>query len=101
VHNDDAERYPSPLRDDPRPLDGILHAGYVTARMHWATQALLDRGSLDTRACDEARRWLDIDSTNFADADTVVRRHGRLSATGEAVIASARGYMSEAGSMVA
>ena len=26
----------SPLRRDPRPLDGIFHATYVSARMHYA-----------------------------------------------------------------
>lgn len=101
VHNDDVQRYASPLRDDLRPMDGILHAAYVTARMHWATQALVDRKALPEGEREEARRWLEIDTVNFEGADSVICQHGQLSATGEAAIASARYYMSEAGSMVA
>lgn len=96
VHNDDVQRYASPLRDDLRPMDGILHAAYVTARMHWATQTLLDQGILELGERDEARRWLQIDAQNFGSADTVIAEHGLLSATGEAAIGAARHYMAEA-----
>src|SRR5690606_11375550 len=33
VNNDDDTLYHSPLRVDPRPMDGIFHATYVSARM--------------------------------------------------------------------
>ncbi len=36
VRNPDSDLYPSPLRRDPRPMDGIYHATYVSARMCWA-----------------------------------------------------------------
>jgi HEXXH motif-containing protein len=35
VESDPAERFSSPLREDLRPMDGIVHATYVLARMHY------------------------------------------------------------------
>lgn len=35
VRNDPALRYRSPLRADPRPMDGLVHASFVLARMMW------------------------------------------------------------------
>ncbi len=46
VLNSDDELYPSPLRYDPRPMDGIYHATFVSARMYWAMTALLESGLL-------------------------------------------------------
>ena len=42
VLNDDADGYPSPLREDLRPMDGIYHATFVSARMYWAMNRLLE-----------------------------------------------------------
>jgi hypothetical protein len=36
TRNDPSQRYPSPLRRDPRPIEGIVHATYVLARMAYA-----------------------------------------------------------------
>lgn len=99
VHNEDSERYPSPLRDEPRPMDGIYHATFVSARMHWAMTALLDSGLLDAEARSDALRRLATDAENFAAGDSVVRRHGRLSTTGEAVMRGARDYMAAVGAI--
>ncbi|MBL6431916.1 MAG: hypothetical protein HPM95_15385 [Alphaproteobacteria bacterium] len=41
VFNPENERYSSPLRLDPRPLDGIYHATFVLARMHIAMRELV------------------------------------------------------------
>lgn len=38
--NDPAERYASPLRRDPRPMEGIVHATFVLARMIHALDLL-------------------------------------------------------------
>lgn len=40
VENPDDERYASPLRLDPRPLDGIFHATFVLARMYYSMEGL-------------------------------------------------------------
>ncbi len=44
VTNPDTELYPSPLRRDPRPMDGIYHATFVSARMAWAMEGLAESG---------------------------------------------------------
>ncbi len=55
VENSAEELYSSPLRVDPRPMDGIYHATFVTARMHRAIKQLLDSGVLDSRAAGKGR----------------------------------------------
>ena len=54
VLNDDDERYKSPLRFDPRPMDGIYHAVYVSARMHYALTRVLSSGVLSPTQVEEA-----------------------------------------------
>src|SRR4029079_19589676 len=44
VTNPDDELHTSPLRRDPRPLDGTFHATYVSARMHYAHSHLIEAG---------------------------------------------------------
>ena len=46
VENEAEELYPSPLRrQDPRPMDGVVHATYVIARMHYTMERLLELGA--------------------------------------------------------
>jgi len=42
-----AERHTSPLRRDPRPIEGIFHAAFVATRVHAAFTRLLDRSGID------------------------------------------------------
>ncbi|MFA5081521.1 MAG: HEXXH motif-containing putative peptide modification protein [Hydrogenophilaceae bacterium] len=93
VENEDDELYASPLRPDPRPMDGIYHATYVSARMHWAMSRLIESGRLDDGALASAESARQLDRKNFEAGYQVVREHGRLTATGQAVMAAARGYM--------
>lgn len=93
VENPDDERYASPLRADPRPLDGIFHATFVLARMHQALARLRDAGVLagaDLEEADAALAWC---SRLFADGLGTVERHARLTPMGAAVLAGARDYM--------
>jgi HEXXH motif-containing protein len=46
VQNPDQELYPSPLRVDPRPMDGVYHATFVSARMHWTMSRVIASGLL-------------------------------------------------------
>ena len=46
IENPDDELFESPLRLDPRPMDGIVHATYVIARMHQTLDRLLASGVL-------------------------------------------------------
>jgi hypothetical protein len=93
VENPGDERYTSPLRDDPRPMDGIYHATFVSARMHWAMSRLLgsDRLSPEEIALVAASR--EADRRSFWSGFETVRKHAKLSETGRELMASACDYM--------
>lgn len=93
VLNSDEELYPSPLRIDLRPMDGIYHATFVSARMHWAMSRLLNSSDLTDQERADATEALQRDAENFDAGDAVVQRHGVLSPTGHAVMSAARLYM--------
>ncbi len=98
VHNADEELFPSPLREDLRPMDGIYHATFVSARMHWALSRLLESGRLSGPARDRVAAARDDDRRNFLSGHAVVAEHGLLSETGEALMTGAREYMERAAS---
>lgn len=95
VENDDADRFDSPLRYDPRPMDGIYHATFVTARMHHAVHTLLAADVLEPDARTEARTALETHTKAFESGLAVIEEHGRLTATGANALELARAYMTE------
>jgi len=95
VENPDEELYPSPLRTDLRPMDGIYHATYVSARMHWAMEQLAASNILDDETVAGAIAAKKADRDNFAAGYSVVEKHGRLTATGNAVMNAAYDYMAQ------
>lgn len=101
VLNDDAELYPSPLRDDPRPMDGIYHAAYVSARMHWAMSALLACRQLTPEETELASTHREADRKNFWAGYQVVQSFARMSATGSILMQNAHDYMLPFGSGLA
>jgi HEXXH motif-containing protein len=93
VENDERERYPSPLRKDRRPMDGVVHAAYVSARVHEALTRLANSGVLargQRAAADEA---VAASRRAFRCGIETIGRHGRLTALGAAVMAGAREHM--------
>jgi HEXXH motif-containing protein len=96
VLNDDAEIYPSPLRADLRPMDGIYHATFVSARMHWVMQQLLESGLLTGEEIREAKQAAAADRENFEAGYRVVAEHGRLTRHGHLLMQGARDYMDAA-----
>jgi hypothetical protein len=94
VHNPDDERYPSPLRRDPRPLDGIFHAAYVCARMHYALSHAVEARVLTKGVQKEAQKALVASRTAFQDGFGTLNEHASLTPLGDRVIDSARIYMS-------
>ena len=78
-------------------MDGIYHATFVTARMHYAMDRLLAAGGLSAadRAFAEAERASDAEK--FRDGLAVVEAHGDLSPTGEKLMLAAKAYMDRAG----
>lgn len=83
VENDSAERFTSPLRNDPRPMRGIYHASFVLARL--------------VRVF---RRWYDKDGTEvlqsrltsfrdkLSDGLDVISKHGQLTSYGAQLLNS-------------
>ena len=90
VLNEGDALYRSPLRREPRPMEGIYHAGWVSARMAVAGQAVLDAPNADQLLSPEERHQLQTAvvraARNFADALSVVREHGKLTALGQRII---------------
>lgn len=95
VLNDDDELFVSPLRPDPRPMDGIYHATFVSARMAWSMETLAESGLLSPADQQRARDEAAKDRANFANGLRTVKQHGRLSATGEQIMENACRWMQE------
>ncbi len=93
VLNPDEDLFPSPLRNDLRPMDGIYHATFVSARMHWAMQSLIDSGSLSSDDLIAAKKARDEDLKNFWVSYKVVLKDAKLTATGEKIMQTAVDYM--------
>ena len=93
VLNPDEDLFPSPLRDDLRPMDGIYHATFVSARMHYAMQSLVDSDILSTEDLVAAKQARDEDLKNFWAGYKVVLEDGELTATGEKIMQTALDYM--------
>jgi hypothetical protein len=96
VDNDDEPVFTSPLRTDPRPMDGIYHATFVSARMHLAMTRLLASGLLDDAARAATVAALEADRVNFEAGDSVIRQYGVLTPLGREVMDGARRYMASA-----
>lgn len=93
VLNPDDALFPSPLRRDPRPMDGIYHATFVSARMGWAMEALAESGVLGPAEAEEARQSAKVDRENFDKGLGVIRADGDLTDTGRAILAGAEAAM--------
>ena len=95
IDNDDEERFDSPLRTDQRPMDGIVHATFVLARMDQAIQRLLASGHLTPEQCQEAAILLASSARNYRKGWGVIQRHARLTPLGKDVMAGAQAHMSQ------
>ncbi|MDP3546790.1 MAG: HEXXH motif-containing putative peptide modification protein [Phreatobacter sp.] len=96
VENPPEERHASPLRADPRPLDGIFHATFVTARMHYAHSRVMVSGLLDDEEAGRARASLERCRSAFADGHATLLRHARMTPVGATLMAEAAAYMDRA-----
>ena len=96
VRNADDELYPSPLRSELRPMDGVYHATFVSARMHWAMSRLIASGLLTEDELAMAAKARDDDRRNFETGYASVIAHARLTDTGRIALDAASAYMREA-----
>jgi len=95
VENPLEERYGSPLRIDSRPMDGIFHATFVCARMHYAYVRLMDGAGNSLSKGDRelvAERLRDYREKFFNGLETV-QRFGRMTSNGDRIINAAADYM--------
>jgi HEXXH motif-containing protein len=93
VENGPDELFSSPLRKDPRPMDGIYHATFVTARMYRVVHQLLQSGILDADAQEKAEKDLAENARLFKNGIETVQKFARLSPLGESVMRGASEYM--------
>jgi HEXXH motif-containing protein len=86
--NDPAERFPSPLRADLRPMEGIVHATFVLARMIYALEVLAQSESLtpDERALVQAKGERNLH--HFQAGAEVVQAHARFTEDGATIFAN-------------
>jgi hypothetical protein len=96
VRNADDEMHPSPLRPEPRPMDGVYHATFVSARMHWAMSRLIASGLLTEEERALAIKARDDDKRNFEKGYGTVAAHARLTETGRVALDAALAYMRSA-----
>lgn len=99
VFNPADELHPSPLRLDPRPLDGIYHAAFVAARIAYAIDRLEAASALlDTeRAEADAARLGAVRA--FFDGHQTLRSHAHMTPLGQALMDNARAYMERHGGL--
>jgi hypothetical protein len=93
VENPDSELYWSPIRRTERPLEGIFHASFVSARMIWVVRHMLaskEFGWLERRRLAKILKEADAIQRDSAD---IVRREGRLTETGKAVLQAMTRFM--------
>lgn len=96
VENPDDELYASPLRVDPRPLDGIFHASFVLARMHYALAQIENSPRLTDELRERAAKEREQRVTNFYDGLSTLKAHARYTEIGQRLMNDAEAYMNQA-----
>lgn len=93
MNNDPEHRYPSPLREDLPPMDGVYHVTWVSARMARTMQQLARHPETTKDTALKVRNAVLHDLQNFESGYDTVRRSSLLTATGEQVVASTASWV--------
>ncbi len=93
VENPDEERHASPLRIDPRPLDGIFHATFVLARMHYSIEQIAKSPRLNEELQSKIQRERQLRAASFYDGLATLKAHARYTPEGQALMNAAEAYM--------
>jgi len=96
VRNPDSQRFASPLRSDPRPMDGVFHATFVCARLYLLYRRLLERRPEGLRGFDPRaleRKMAEL-ASRFDDGARLIADKASLTPLGEKVLRSSVDYMS-------
>jgi hypothetical protein len=87
-------RFPSPLRDELRTMDGVYHATIVCARMHYGLDRLRASDRLTGREHNIASRSMDHLHARFEAGAKTVSENADLAPIAERMITQARTYLS-------
>ncbi|MGV8839914.1 MAG: aKG-HExxH-type peptide beta-hydroxylase [Bauldia sp.] len=87
-----AERHQSPLRRDPRPIEGIFHAAFVATRVHAAFARLLAASGLDAEIAAAVARGREASGTAGRSGLATLTAHAVLTARGREIIAALDDY---------
>ena len=79
-------------------MDGIYHATFVTARMHYAAAAILARGDLADADHIRLARMIEGHRRSFAMGLETVRVGAQLTDLGRSLLTGAEAYMHQAAS---
>ena len=93
VENDPGELYKSPLRNDPRPMNGIYHATFVLARMCFAMHEVVRSPTVDAVLRKEAGELAKHSANLFADGYSVLEKHAVYTPEGGTIMRDAVRYM--------
>ena len=74
-------------------MEGLVHAAYVLARMHYTRASLLKSGALAPNERHQARKQLAVYCSSFFDALTEIEQHARFTPQGAAIFRGAVDYM--------
>ena len=74
-------------------MDGVFHATFVSARMHFAMKELLASGIMLASDVRFIREAAERDVATFKEGLKTVRKFGRLTPVGQDVMAAAEDYM--------
>jgi len=97
VLNPPTDRFTSPVRADPRPMDGVFHGTYVIAALHYLYQRLTDSDALSLTDRQALREMLAEYHEPFTAGIKVIREHGILTETGRRIVDGAEAYMAASG----
>ncbi|RKE93753.1 HEXXH motif-containing protein [Sulfitobacter guttiformis] len=90
VLNDASASFTSPLRKQPRPMEGIFHAMWVSARMAVAAQAVLNSPNRPTWS-EELREHQTRAIRAFRDCEDTVAEHAKLTDLGSILFSNSKG----------
>jgi HEXXH motif-containing protein len=101
VLNDASERHPSALREDKRPIDGIFHAAFVSAREAYALNAWLDWQETQPPEVNTSDDWSRMEQAltssvlAFWDCCEQLDAHAEFSELGQQILSHTRAYVQE------
>lgn len=93
VRNPDDERYASPLRSDPRPLEGIFHATFVLARMVHGLEIMRNSGNLSAADRTLADETIAESRPLYFDGLETLRKHADLTPEGAEALRQSEAFM--------